>query len=1329
MPAENEQVDAQRAGGSASDARNGGSGHGRRGARRLLWVGCVLLAVIVLFGAGVAWVLNTESGTQWAANRAVGFLNGRLELGQISGALAGPLTVNGIRWADPESGVDVRVARVTVDVALPELLSSRAHVRLLDVNGVDVRLSEPTKKDDESKPFSLKPPIDVLLDKFTLKDARVSRDGTPLFVARAAEASASWTGKGLAIQRFIVDSPDGNVRLNGEVSGDKVYDGRLSGGFRWKVADAQYAGELSATSQTEKLNALIRLSSPFAARINVTLGETKELPWQLTLDVPSFDPRKEWLRDSSIESLAASLNAHGDLTFAELRGDVSINGKALRIDPARVRLKEQVLTIEALTLLDPTRRGSLSATGQIEFASNPNTAAPTPSAAREVTPNAPSPTRPQPGAPSPEPAGAPAPFNANLNVTWKDVELPKEWVGQPLATHGDLKVIGSTATFTADGQMALGPPGKLADIALAVAGTPEQVQVKRFEILQKTGSLAATGTVLIKPRIGWQLAATAKTFDPGAIVAGWPGKLGFALDTKGELLEQGPNASLNLKNLNGTLRNRPIAGEAALTVNPQKVVAGNLKLSSGRSSVSVTGRAGQSMNVDTELNVASLDDWAPQTAGRVTGKFHISGAWPKLAVEGNAQGRDIAFGKYSVKTLDVKADIHNPQSPSGSVTLNASTLIAAGFEFSSIELDASGDEKAHTAHLKAKGEPLSAELRVQGAREGKDGWAGTVEQLDLAATGVPPLSLREPAKVTFNPRAFSVSQSCLAGDQLSACITAAQNEAGELNAKYTLEHLPLGLIAALAAPDLPLRIEAVIEGSGDIRRTKEGAFFGEAHISSTSGRVSEASAAAQEDAADALLTYKNLKVDAQLAGETAQGSLSGSLNNGGTLSGEVRLANLSGASPSIDGAAKLSIPDLSPIGLFVPQLSNIKGSGEANAKVTGTIAEPQITGTAQLRELAAEVPQIGLKLHDGEVNAEIGSGNALKITGKLGSGSGQVTIDGDTSTAGVLSVKVQGKDFLAADMPGANVVIAPDVTFQRSKESMLLFGRVVISKAAVDISKLPKQQSATQASADVVVIDDDNKAIEQSKSVPLEVNVALIFNKNERSLAGYGKDDVTLIGYGLNATVDGWLDVHEREGSPTTANGEIHLNGLYKAYGQDLTIEQGRLLFGGQSIDDPTLNLIATRTVESTKAILTVSGSAKKPQLEVSADPTKSQTDALSYLVTGKPINEVGTGEGDLVQSAARSLGGAAGNLLAKGLGKRLGINDIGVQDSDAIGGGSAFTVGQYLSPRLYLSYGVGLFEPGQVVTLRYRLSEKVSLEAVQGTLNQKAGINYRIEK
>ena len=216
-----------------------------------------------------------------------------------------------------------------------------------------------------------------------------------------------------------------------------------------------------------------------------------------------------------------------------MKGAVTLNGQRLRIEPLRVRFADQVLKIEALTLIDPSGRGTLSANGDVRFGDAAAAA-----------------THAAPGA-----ANAP-PFYANLQVQWKDISLPKEWVGQPLATHGDLKVVGSTATFTADGQLALGPPDKLAGIVLVVAGTPQQIEVKQFTIVQKTGDLAITGKVGLQPKIDWQLAARAKTFDPGAFVAGWPGKLGFALDTQGELTEQGPSASLDLKDLAGTLRGR-----------------------------------------------------------------------------------------------------------------------------------------------------------------------------------------------------------------------------------------------------------------------------------------------------------------------------------------------------------------------------------------------------------------------------------------------------------------------------------------------------------------------------------------------------------------------------------------------------------------------------------------------------------------------------------------------------------------------------------------------------------------------------------------------------
>jgi translocation and assembly module TamB len=75
-----------------------------------------------------------------------------------------------------------------------------------------------------------------------------------------------------------------------------------------------------------------------------------------------------------------------------------------------------------------------------------------------------------------------------------------------------------------------------------------------------------------------------------------------------------------------------------------------------------------------------------------------------------------------------------------------------------------------------------------------------------------------------------------------------------------------------------------------------------------------------------------------------------------------------------------------------------------------------------------------------------------------------------------------------------------------------------------------------------------------------------------------------------------------------------------------------------------------------------------------------------------------------------------------------MGVDELDVKDSKALGG-AALTIGQYLSPRLYLSYGIGLFEPGQVMTLRYRVSGSLSVEAETAPEDSRAGLQYRIER
>jgi translocation and assembly module TamB len=137
-----------------------------------------------------------------------------------------------------------------------------------------------------------------------------------------------------------------------------------------------------------------------------------------------------------------------------------------------------------------------------------------------------------------------------------------------------------------------------------------------------------------------------------------------------------------------------------------------------------------------------------------------------------------------------------------------------------------------------------------------------------------------------------------------------------------------------------------------------------------------------------------------------------------------------------------------------------------------------------------------------------------------------------------------------------------------------------------------------------------------------------------------------------------------------------------------------------------------------------VRGTALVPELTLWSQPNLDQAEQLSYLVLGRPLRTASQDEGQQLSQAAAAIGG---NLLANKLGARMGFDEIGVANSRALGG-AALTVGKYLSPKLYISYGVALFDSGQVVTLKYLLSRVWSVQ-IDSSHENRAAINYRLER
>ena len=916
-----------------------------------------------------------------------------------------------------------------------------------------------------------------------------------------------------------------------------------------------------------------------------------------------------------------------------------------------------------------------------------------------------------------------------LKVQWKEVVVPEKLAGRVVASRGALSVNGTPKAYAAAGELDVGPPDELTHVVLDITGTDVLANIKRLELKQRAGQFALNGTVQFSPAVGWDLNAQARDFNPGELLADWQGRVNMDVSSKGKLAEAGPSGTLHIATLSGELRGRPIAGEGDIEFAAPSTFAGDLRVASGKSRITVKGSSGDRNQIDAtvDLAVASLGDWVPDTHGSLAGRFTVRGVWPKLTIAGAADGKGLGMGENSVAKVHVDAAVASPLDPDGEIYAIATQVTVAGQVFAKITLDAAGNQAKHRATVTADSEQYDGSVELAGGMT-KKGWAGELAKLSFKAVDIASLTLREPSRVVFEQGNFSLSQTCLEDKPTVVCSALKfEGAGGVIDAGYSFEHVPLKLANSLAPEALAGELQGDVQGHGRVRRGADGQWTGDIAVTSESARL----VMAEGEAADAvaplaaqgtLLIYEDLDLQADFAGMKATAKLTAKLDHGGSVDASLIASDLNAPAPRISGKLNAAMPTLAPFGAFVPAVANLDGTVNAHIEIGGTTVKPEFTGNVDATRLQADLGKVGIELRDGSVRGEAKRTGGFDLAGGVASGKGRLEFDGTMDERGVVNVKIHGQNFLAADIPAANVVVTPDLALTGDRKGYLLKGEVTIPSAAINLQKLP-QDSPPGVSPDVVVIRNGKEVERAEQGAELPLTALITVNLG---------DNIAVTGYGLDAKVFGQLTVREAQGSPTTGSGQLTVAGTYKAYGQDLTIKDGRLLFAGTPLDNPRLSIVAMREISSAmKTGLRIAGSAQRPIITVISEPNVGEADALSYLVTGRSLSDVGSASGssqDALASATQSLEGAAGGLVAKRIGKRLGLDEAGVEENEMIGG-SALTIGEYLSPRLYLSYGVGLFEPGEVIALRYKLSSDIGVKIQRGSEETRAGIEYRIER
>jgi translocation and assembly module TamB len=159
------------------------------------------------------------------------------------------------------------------------------------------------------------------------------------------------------------------------------------------------------------------------------------------------------------------------------------------------------------------------------------------------------------------------------------------------------------------------------------------------------------------------------------------------------------------------------------------------------------------------------------------------------------------------------------------------------------------------------------------------------------------------------------------------------------------------------------------------------------------------------------------------------------------------------------------------------------------------------------------------------------------------------------------------------------------------------------------------------------------------------------------------------------------------------------------------------IAFSG-AVENPRLDIEATRPNIDTRVGVIISGSAANPRVRLFSEPELSEIDKLSWLVMGRASDGLGRTETALLQRAALALLAGEGSGPTDQITKALGLDEISVRQSDGEVRETVIALGKQLSRRWYVGYERGLNATTGSFQLIYRIAQRFTLRAQSGEEN-----------
>ena len=287
------------------------------------------------------------------------------------------------------------------------------------------------------------------------------------------------------------------------------------------------------------------------------------------------------------------------------------------------------------------------------------------------------------------------------------------------------------------------------------------------------------------------------------------------------------------------------------------------------------------------------------------------------------------------------------------------------------------------------------------------------------------------------------------------------------------------------------------------------------------------------------------------------------------------------------------------------------GASPGELALSGPAGAPRLAGELKVIDGQLDAYQINLSLREVNFTARLAN-DTLTVEGAALAGP-----DGHASVSGNLrwqqglpygDLHLVGSDLRVFNIPEARVDASPDVALHMDGRRIDCAAR---SRCRMRASSRRNLAKAVLPSIDEVMVDQDVPAREAQIKVFSDITLVL----GER---------VTVNTQGLSGRLSGSITVTSDDTGINRGSGELKVEeGKYLAYGRNLDIQRGRLLFSNGFISDPGLDLRAVKKFPDITAGVNVRGTLRSPRMTFFSDPEVAQSQIVSLLLAGGSLESL----------------------------------------------------------------------------------------------------------